>query len=540
MEAQQQHPEDSLENRAPAAVSATAAVHIELVANAKNATDGEHVMTVWQGVKKYRKAMFWSVVFSLCIVMDGYDLGFAGTLYAHPAFQAQFGEPYKDGYQISAAWQTGFHVTGKVGNMIGVLLDGYFSERLGRRTVSLVTLVMLAGLIFMQFFAKTLPVFLVGRFLAGVPIGVFQAAANTYAAEVCPTVLRSYLTTYVCLCWVMGQFICAGVTYELSKLHNEWGWRIIIAVQWAWIPPLLVLIWFAPESPWWLVREERYDEAEKMVLRLTDGSVNPKESVAMMIHTTRLEMETSSGVSYLDCFKGTDLRRTEIACLVYGIQAGVGNPLQAYTTYFFQQAGLPTSESFKLNIGNNATSFVGTMLAWPLLYYFGRRTVFFGGLCCMTVLYFAIGFAGIPDTTNTSANWAKSSLLIIYLFFYCPTVGATVYVIVGEVGASRLRSKTVALARNFYCLVAIVSGIIVPYMLNPTAWNWSAKTGFFYGGISVFCLVWVYLRLPEMKDRTYEELNILFDRRVPARRFKSESIDAYAEYDKLTDTKSEA
>ncbi|KAG8407210.1 hypothetical protein J3459_010411 [Metarhizium acridum] len=124
-----------------------------------------------------------------------------------------------------------------------------------------------------------------------------------------------------------------------------------------------------------------------------------------------------------------------------------------------------------MNIGNNATSFVGTILAWPLLYYFGRRTVYFGGLLGMNILYFAIGFAGIPPLSNKPANWAKSSLLIIYLVIYCPSVGATVYTIVGEVGASKLRGKTVALARNTYCLLSIVMQTVVPYMLIPEEWN---------------------------------------------------------------------
>lgn len=461
------------------------------------------------------------------------DIGFTGTLFAQPAFQRQFGQPYDDGYEIPAEWQGAMLASLKIGHIIGVFMDGHFSEVIGRKKVSLATLVILAGMIFIQFFAKSLPVFLVGRMLAGIPIGVFQAAANTYAAEVCPVVLRAFLTTYVCLCWVMGQFICAGVTYRLSSVESEWGWRIVIAVQWAWIPPLFLLLLFAPDSPWWLVRKGRYEQAERAVLRLTDGSVNTKDAVAMMKHTTQLEIETQSGSSYWACFKGTNIRRTEIACVIWAIQAGIGNPLQGYTTYFFRQAGLSTENAFKFNVGNNATSFVGTILAWPLLYYFGRRTVFMGGLAAMTVLYFAIGFAGIPPITDTSANWARSSLLVIYLFIYCPTVGATAYPIIGEVGASRLRGKTVALARGSYLVVSIVSGVLVPYMLSPTAWDWGAKTGFFYGGIACGLLVWTFFRLPEMKGRTYEELDILFERRVPARKFKGEEVNAYEGYEGL-------
>ena len=507
--------------------------YLSMVHDAKKATDLEHEMTTWEALKRYRKACFWSFVFSLCIVMDGYDTAFTGTLYAEPAFQKQFGKPYAGGYQIEAGWQTLLGIMGTLCNIIGVFLDGYVSEWIGRKKVTLASLVILTATIFCQFFAKSLPVLLVGRMMASVPIGVFQASANTYAAEVCPVVLRAYLTTYVCLCWVIGQFVSAGVTYSVSGITTEWAYKIIFAVQWAWPLPIFCLILFAPESPWWLVRKDRFEQAERAVRKLTDGSVDPKEAVAMMIHTTQLEQEIHTGSSYWACFKGTDLRRTEIACGVYGIQALIGNPLQGYTTYFFEQAGLSTNAAFKMNIGNNATSFVGTILAWPLLYYWGRRNVYFYGLVCMTVLYFGIGFAGIPPLTNTSSDWAKSSLLIIYLFIYCPTVGATVYAIVGEVGAAKLRGKTVALARNFYNLISIVMGTITPYMLNPSAWDWSAKSAFFFGGLSVLCLLWTFFRLPEMKGRTYEEIDILFQQRVATRKFKTHVINAYEEYDQL-------
>ena len=484
-------------------VSKESAGYLAMVADAKTATDSEHELTVWQGLKKYRKAVFWSLVFSLTIVMDGYDTAFTGTLYAEPAFQKQFGQPYQGGYQITAGWQTRFGTMGLVCNIIGVFLDGYLSEWFGRTRVTMVALVILTATIFCQFFAESLPVLLIGRMMASVPIGVFQASTNTYAAEVCPVVLRAYLTTYVCLCWVIGQFISAGVTYSVSGITTQWAYKIIFAVQWAWPLPIFLLLLFAPESPWWLVRKGRMELAERAVKRLSDSSVNARETVAMMIHTNQLELELETGGSYWACFKGTDLRRTEIACAAYGIQALIGNPLQGYTTYFFEQAGLSTNAAFKMNVGNNAISLVGTILAWPLLYYFGRRQVYFWGLVTMTVLYVAIGCAGIPPLSNRSSDWAKSSLLIIYLFVYCPSVGATVYAIVGEVGATKLRGKTVALARNFYCIISLVMNVIVPYMLNPAAWNWSAKSAFFFAGLACLCVVWTWFRLPEMKGKSY-------------------------------------
>lgn len=88
--------------------------------------------------------------------------------------------------------------------------------------------------------------------------------------------------------------------------------------------PLFIGIYFAPESPWWLVRKGRIEDAKKSLLRLTSQSrvsdFNADETVAMMVHTTALEENITAGSSYLDCFKGIDLRRTEIVCMCWAIQ----------------------------------------------------------------------------------------------------------------------------------------------------------------------------------------------------------------------------
>ena len=508
---------------------------LQLSHDAKQATQSEHTITIWQGLRDYKKAIFWSVAFSLTIIMDGYDTAFLGGLYALPAFQRDFGKPYDNGtkYQVTAGWQTLLNIMGFIATVIGVFLDGYLSEKFGRKLVALGALVVVSATIFCQFFARSLAVLLVGRMLSSVPFGIFAASTNTYAAEVCPVVLRGYLTTYVCLCWIFGQFVSAGVTYSVSGMTTEWAYRIPFAVQWAWPLPIFCVLVFAPESPWWLVRKGRFVEAEKTLKRLSSGepAKRAKETVAMMIHTNQLEKEVETGSTYLDCFRGVDLRRTEIACVAYGIQALVGSPLQAYTTYFFEQAGLPTEKAFALNIGNNAISVVGTMLAWPLLSYVGRRTIFLYGLIAMTVLYFAIGFTSIA--TTDASKWAQSVLLIVFLFVYSPSVAATLYTIVGEVGASRVRGKTVALARATAYLVDIVIGVMTPYMLNPTAWDWVGKAGFFFGGLSIFCTIWTFFRLPETGGRTYEELDLLFERRIAARKFAKEDINAYEEFDEI-------
>ena len=70
-----------------------------------------------------------------------------------------------------------------------------------------------------------------------------------------------------------------------------------------------------------------------------------------------------------------------------------------------------------------------------------------------------------------------------------------------------------------YNILNLVTGIIIPYMLNVDAWNWRGKSGFFWGALCIICLVWSFFRLPEPKGRSYAELDILFENRVPTRKF---------------------
>ena len=98
------------------------------------------------------------------------------------------------------------------------------------------------------------------------------------------------------------------------------------------------------------------------------------ETLAMMVHTTALEEKTTAGASYIDCFKGHDLRRTEIVCMVWAIQNLSGNSFSNYSTYFLTQAGLDSNASYSFALGQYAMNMVGVFGAWWLMSLgIGRR-----------------------------------------------------------------------------------------------------------------------------------------------------------------------
>lgn len=152
-----------------------------------------------------------------------------------------------------------------------------------------------------------------------IPWGIFATIGPAYSSEICPLPLSAYLTAYTNMCFATGQLVGAGVLQSFLDKNDNWAWRIPFAIQWLWPPFLVMAAVFMPESPWWLVRQARYVEAEKAVARLMSESEKPNAhaTVAMMIHTDNIEQQITSGVSYLDCFRGVDLRRTEIACIAF-------------------------------------------------------------------------------------------------------------------------------------------------------------------------------------------------------------------------------
>lgn len=130
--------------------------------------------------------------------MEGFDIVLINSLLAVPAFQRAFGEELPNGdWQITAAWQAGLTNGALIGQILGLMLNGIIADRYGFRKTLIGALMAITGFIFIVFFIQSLPQLLIGLILCGIPWGVFQTLTGTYAAEVCPTNLRSYLTSYV-------------------------------------------------------------------------------------------------------------------------------------------------------------------------------------------------------------------------------------------------------------------------------------------------------------------------------------------------------
>ncbi|KAL6898510.1 sugar transporter domain-containing protein [Trichoderma evansii] len=436
-----------------------------LIADAAIGFAIEKELGPWEAAKAYPNAILWALVMAACVIMEGYDTALLGSFFAYPSFQIKFGKfvgitpSTPSGYKLTAAWQSGVSQAPNVGGFIGAIINGWLVTAFGQRRVILWSLICMMAFIFIPFFAPNLIVLTIGEFLLGFPWATLATCAISYASEVLPPSIRTYLTSYTNMCFIIGQLIADGVLKELSNHTSEWAYRIPFAIQWVWPCFLIPLVYLAPESPWYLVRVGRIEEVDKSLRRLqsSKAKIDPKHTLATIIHTNEFERENHIGTSYWDCVNGEELRRTEIACMAFTGAVLCGINFAYNSSYFFQSIGVSTSTTYSLSLG---------------------------GL----------------------------------------TVGQLSWAYPAEIGSTRLRQKTICIARDVHGVVNIISGILQQYFMNPEAWNVKGYVGFVWGGTCFLMIIWSYFRLPETWNRPYEELDILFAQKTPARKFSATKV----------------
>lgn len=188
------------------------------------------------------------------------------------------------------------------------------------------------------------------------------------------------------------------------------------------------------------------------------------------------------------------------------------------------EAGVGEDRAFQLNLINSCLQFVANALAWPLTGWFGRRTIYLWGTATNITLLMLLGVvASVKQSSAT--NYAQAVLGILISFVFAGTLGPISYTIIAETSAVRLRALSTAVGRAAYYVAEIPMIYLASRLLNPTGWNLAGKCGYVWGSTAVVCWIMAYFFLPELKHRSYREADILFNRKVPARKFKTTIID---------------
>ncbi|PBP16517.1 hypothetical protein BUE80_DR012722 [Diplocarpon rosae] len=205
----------------------------------------------------------------------------------------------------------------------------------------------------------------------------------------------------------------------------------------------------------------------------------------------------------------------------------IGSIIVGAVTYVYNEdpeAGIGDNLAFALGLITSALQMIFVMLSWILTTYLGRRTIYLWGSAINVGFLICLGIAASVGVSN-AASLAQASLgLIVSVLFTLGPAPAS-WVIIGETSSIRLRPLTTGAGRASYYIVEIPCIFLASWMLNPTGANLGGRCGYVWASTGLVCLVTAYFYLPEMKGRSYREIDILFTRKVPARQWKKTVID---------------
>ncbi|KAI9568717.1 maltose permease, partial [Boletus coccyginus] len=484
----------------------------------------EHALTPLQAMRTYWRAFLWCMFMCIGALLWGYDAQVSGGLLGVPQFRADFGYVLDGQPILPASWQSAFNSVSSIGGMFGGLSLGWFSDRFGRRGAVAFACGVSTVAVLIQFLTPKHGnwVLLVGKLINGFALGMFVSCAGSYCAEVSPLALRGVTTATVSL-WITREssFMSNVVIRGTGNRTDVYAYRLPFALQWIFPFILLIGLPFAPESPWWLVRQRRHEDAEKVLIHLGGPTIDAKRQRQQIQETIELENSYAATSTYVDCFRGENLKRTTVAMMVFVLQQGAGVIfVLGYSTYFFELAGFATSNAFDLGVGVTAIGIVGNLMTFYTVNRLGRRFIFNWGMVACTVILLLIGFIWIWNA-NPKAKWAVSAFTIIYNFVFATSIGPLGYVLFAEVSSSKLRSKTIGIGILTNALCGMIANIVTPYLVNPDEANLGGYVGFIFGGLAFSGTVWAYFFIPETRGRTVHELDLLYEKRVPARHFAS-------------------
>lgn len=298
---------------------------------------------------------------------------------------------------------------------------------------------------------------------------------------------------------------------------------------------ILTIAWpFFPESPYWLVRQGKREEAKKALRRIYGF----KEEDFYETETSRMEEEirlTSDlhgniesrpprrilGVNVqleAECFDTTNRKRTLTAIFAASAQQMIGATFViGYATYFFELIGI--SNYFAASMALYAVMLAASMSAFPLTEIYGRRFLIVGPQFALCFMLLIIGILGcVPD--KTKASWGIVALLYVWALIYQLSIGATGFVLASEIATSRLRATTQGLITITNSVWGLIMQFTVPYMINPDAGNLGGKVGFIFLGTGLIAGIGGWYLFPETKGLSFEKLDELYAMKVPPRLFK--------------------
>lgn len=387
-----------------------------------------------------------------------------------------------------------------VGAMIGAAVAGRMSDLLGRRGAIMVAATVFALGTLGCTFAPSASFLIVARFLVGIAVGCSSATVPMYLAELAPSRMRGALSSLNQLMIVTGILAAYVVDWALSFSGN---WRAMLGA--ALLPAVVLLVGlpFLPETPRWLVKRGREDEA-RGVIRSAQGPGDVDRELACIREVIRLDSEQRGRLRDLGA------RWVRPALLVAMIMAvgqqfsGV-NAVNFYAPTMFTDLGFGKSASLAASIILGVVKLAFT--AWVIFVVdrWGRKPLLLIGNVSMSLTLLLLGVSVLAFHSSLASGVATLVFLIIYLAGYELGWGAIVWVMMAEIFPLKVRGVGMGVSSVVLWASTFAITFVFPIMNNTLGLAYSA---WIFAGIGVVLFALVARFVPETKGRSLEEIEL--------------------------------
>ncbi|EST08403.1 General substrate transporter [Kalmanozyma brasiliensis GHG001] len=443
-------------------------------------------------------------------LLVGYDNGVMGGLVN--------GEEFKRTFNTNDANTLGNIVSlYEIGCFFGALATFVVGDYLGRRrTILISSIFMVAGAI-IQAACNDVGVMIAGRIISGLGMGAINSTVPVLQAETAPATSRGKLAAVSLTILNVGIVLSYWIDYAFAvTLTGNVIWRVPIALQCVFIGGLVLATLIIPETPRWLAKKGRHEEAIAVLERLHNASIDSPEvqqSYAGIQQALEHERAASNtGWSFLvkeDSIRSR--RRLLLACFIQAAQQLSGiNALIYYSgTLFAKSVRLSDAQSAVMAGGLNMCLILGSTISYFLIDRVGRKALLIPCIAGMSaVMCVQTGLVKVIQEGTGGAIYgrAAAAMLFVFEFFFSLGFQATVWLIPSEVLPLLIRTKGSALstASNWIFNFAIVK--FTPSALDNIGW----KTYIIFAVLNAAWVPIIYFFLPETANRTLEEMDEIF------------------------------
>ncbi|KAI5123528.1 hypothetical protein M0805_006688 [Coniferiporia weirii] len=462
-------------------------------------------------------------------ILYGYDTGSINGVQAMDDFIRTMGVAVP----VTAANPLGYVITtGKqslvvsilsAGTFVGALIGAPVADLAGRKYGTMIAALVFSVGVAMQVASTALPLFIVGRVIAGLGVGLVSVMVPMYQSECAPKWIRGAIVSGYQWAITIGLLLASVVNNATQNRDNHSSYRIPISVQFIWAFILSLGMFFLPESPRWLIKQGRDEDAALSLSRLT-GLPPDDPSVKEDLDDIRVNLEEEKKMSnstYLDCFRLGEPNkicyRVVSGMALQGWQQLTGiNFIMYYSTTFFKDSGV--ANSFLISVATNVVNMGMTLPGMYGVERYGRRRLLLIGAVGMCVCEYIVAIAGVClPTDNLAGQKVLVAFVCIYIAFFASTWGPIAWVVVGEIYPLNVRAKGISLSAASNWLWNFAISYATPYLVDNAKGdaNLGPKVFFIWGSTCFCCIIFTYFCIPETKGLSLEQIDLLYIHSTP-------------------------